>query len=522
MAAVHLEIETKYDVEPSFEVSAVLDLLPELEGGGRLMAGEPVRHRLEATYFDTEEHLLAGSGLTMRRRTGGDDSGWHLKVPGPRSARYEVRKSLGRAVRTPPAALVRMLRARTGGAPLIPVARITTDRSVHRLTDAGGRVLLELADDRVRAERLTGSGGPSGRRSATTTTWRELEVELVEGDEALLVAADARLRSSGLSVAGSRSKLARVLGKDVAGPGRKADTTLSRKSSAGDVVLAHLAEQVEQVVAHDALVRVDAPDGVHKMRVASRRLRSELRTFRPVLGLEVTAALEPELRWLAAELGVARDAEVIRDRLAAALDETGASGADRAGAAGSVSRELDAAYRTAHAHVLTVLDSPRYHQLLEQLRELVRRVPEGPKASRPSGRYLPGRVDKAYVDVWAAVRAARHSSDPVHREEQLHEARKAAKRARYAAEAVAGVFGSSASRFAAAMEAVQEELGEHQDSVVMRERLRGLAEQAGSTGVAFAYGRLYAQEESRGERSQERFASVWEASSAKKLRRWLR
>jgi hypothetical protein len=211
------------------------------------------------------------AGLTLRRRTGGDDAGWHLKVPAGTGARSEVRLPLGRATRTVPEALQNMVWAHSGGAPLRPVAAIITDRTVRRLVDATGQVLAEVADDRVSARRLRPTDG-SGDAAGAATSWREIEVELVGGRTELLDAVDTCLRARGLRQAASSSKLAQLLGGD--GRVRPAERTaakLTTESTAGDVVLAHVREQVEQVRSQDLPVRLDAPDAVHKMRVATRR-----------------------------------------------------------------------------------------------------------------------------------------------------------------------------------------------------------------------------------------------------------
>ena len=167
-----------------------------------------MRQKLAATYFDTADLRLATAGLTLRRRTGGDDAGWHLKVPAGPSARSEVRLPLGRATRTVPAALQQMVWARSLGAPLRPVAEIVTDRRVRRLVDVTGQVVAELADDRVTARRLLPTEG-LGDAAGAEQSWREIELEVADVD--LLETMDAHLRDHGLQKAPSASKLAQVL-----------------------------------------------------------------------------------------------------------------------------------------------------------------------------------------------------------------------------------------------------------------------------------------------------------------------
>ena len=286
-----------------------------------------MRRRLAAIYFDTADLRLAAGGLTLRRRSGGDDAGWHLKVPAGSNTRSEVRLPLGRATRTVPASLQKMVWARSLGSALRPVAEIVTERTVRRLVDVTGRVVAEVADDRVTARRLLATDG-LGDAAGAATSWREIEVELADGGGSgdLLSAVDDRLRERGLREAPSASKLAQVLDVQpgqAAGNGRK----LTAKSSAGEVLLAHIREQVQVVQAYDLPVRLDAPDAVHKMRVATRRLRSALTTFKPLFGADVIRPLRDSSKWLAGELGAARDAEVMRDRVRTAVEARGAAGA---------------------------------------------------------------------------------------------------------------------------------------------------------------------------------------------------
>ena len=205
-------------------------------------------------------------------------------------------------------------------AALQPVAEIVTGRSVRRLVDATGHVVAEIADDRVTARRLLPLDG-SGDAAGAAVSWREIEVEVDDDAADLLDAVDARLRKGGLQAAAAASKLAHVLDLDRRGATeeRKA-TKLTVESTGGDVILAHIREQVEQVQAQDLPVRLDAPDAVHKMRVATRRLRSALTTFKPLFAADVVRPLRDELKWLAGELGAARDAEVMRDRVRKAVE----------------------------------------------------------------------------------------------------------------------------------------------------------------------------------------------------------
>ena len=519
-----------YPVDDAFELPPLTTLVAgaELPPAVPLSDGVTAEQRLDAFYFDTPDLRLAAAGLTLRRSTGGNGSGWHVRLPAGTGTGEEIRLPPGRVPpgRTPrevPDRVQSLVWARTHGRPLQPVARITTERTLRRLCDPTGQVLLEVADDRVTGQRLSTLDG-SGRATSAPVHWRELDVTAGAGD--LAAALDACLREQGVR-ATETSTLARVLdgGRPRLRPGRrKADSARrpkpKRTSAAGEVLLAHLRAQVDQVHDQDLPVRLDAPDAVHKMRVATRRLRSALRTFGPLVDPAVARPLRDELKWLAAELGAARDAEVMRERVRAAVADEHPDLPVRAGAEAALA-ELDQIYRAAHDRVLAELDGDRYHRILLTLCGLVEQPPLWKKAGKAAGTVLPGLVGGSFDRVRRLVERAGSLPDGAERDEVLHDARKAAKEARYAGESVAAVFGDDATAFAAAMEGVQEALGEHQDSLLTRERLHELALRATSPEVAFLYGRLHAREEQRAGQLQQRFDAAWNAATRKRLHRWL-
>jgi CHAD domain-containing protein len=527
MLTVDREVERTYVADDGFELPPLTQLLAASDGRGngeaaRVVEGEPVRQRLAATYFDTADLRLASAGSTLRRWSGGPDEGWQLQVRAGSGARSEVRRPSGPGARTVPTDLQQMVWAQSLGAALRPVAEIVTDRTLRRLVDVTGHVVAEVADDRVTARRLLPADGP-GDAAAAARSWREIDVGLGDGpgDAGLLSAVDAGLRERGLQEAPGSSTLARVLDLppgNAAGAGEPRRLTI--KSSAGDVLLAHIREQVQAVRAQDLPVRLDAPDAVHKMRVATRRLRSALTTFKPLFAADAVRPLGKELKWLAGELGAARDAEVMHERVRTAV--AGDADVSAHPAAALADADLGQAYRTAHDRVLAELDGERYHALLVALVDLVTNPPWTKRATAKAGKTLRRLVARSYTDVRGIVDQADAKPEGNEREELLHDARKAAKRARYAAESVSRVFGKDAMAFAAAMEAVQEALGEHQDSVLTRERLRELARHTTSTEAAFLYGRLHALEEAGARQSQEHFDSAWKAAGRRSVHRWLR
>jgi CHAD domain-containing protein len=181
---------------------------------------------------------------------------------------------------------------------------------------------------------------------------------------------------------------------------------------------------------------------------------------------------------------------------------------------------LQAAARQA---VLEALDSGRYVTLLDDLEQLLDDPPLTAAAGRPAGTELPKAVARARRRVRLRMRIARRAPAGRDREIALHEARKSAKRARYAAEAVRPVFGPAAGRLASQMKSLQTVLGDHQDAVITRDRLRDLAVQAFLAGEnAFTYGLLYEREDARIRELQDEAWRVWEKASAGRQHRWLR
>jgi hypothetical protein len=201
-----LEIEQKFDVDAGFE-------RPSFAGLAGISEAAPVLLHLSATYFDTPDGRLAASKITLRRRTGGTDEGWHLKLPADSGARREVHAPLGTAERQVPEVLAARVAEVTGGQPLHPIATLDTERTVVTLRGGDGRVAAEVADDQVTARRLPPGGepAPGGPSAGQELRWREIEVEVPNADPPLQRAAADVLLAAGARPAGHGSKLARVL-----------------------------------------------------------------------------------------------------------------------------------------------------------------------------------------------------------------------------------------------------------------------------------------------------------------------
>jgi CHAD domain-containing protein len=474
----HLEVERKFDVgewtvTPSFEGIAAVARVEKTP-----------TQSLDATYFDTPAQDLARHKVTLRRRTGGPDAAWHLKLPAGPDTRTEVHAPLDASDdATVPSELLDVVLAIVRDRPVEPVARITTRRDCKVLYGVDGTALAEFCNDNVTAWSAIDDDGTDS--VPIEQQWREWELELVAAngtaDAELLNRLSNRLLDAGAAPAGHGSKLARVLG-----------TTLQPNGTRphADPVHRAVAEQVEELLVWDRAVRADAHDAVHQMRVVTRKIRSLLGDSQDSFGLTDGGWVLNELRELASVLGVARDAEVLGERYERQLDQLAPELVR-----GPVWERLVAGaqrrYQTGLRRSLIAMRSQRYFRLLDALDSLLSEI-----AGAPSGQEAaPVTIDAAYKKVRKAAKAEKaivrdvQGGEPAPEsddDEALHRIRKRAKRLRYTAAA------TGAKDVAEQAKAIQTLLGEHQDSVVSREHLSQQAEAAHATGEdTFTYGLLY-------------------------------
>jgi CHAD domain-containing protein len=547
-----LEVERKYELPDDFT-------FPDLTGiGGVASVGEADDQQLDAVYYDTPRLHLARSRITLRRRTGGNDAGWHLKRPsGGERSELQLPAPSNTAKRgAPPAEVTDQVRALTRGETLQPVARIRTHRVERPLRAADGSTVALVADDDVRTESL--HGGRAAKH------WRELEVELVDGSRDALDRLDAALRAAGARPAKSPSKLAQALGDDYPtddDPPRGSD---SSGGSAGRRALAgYLRAQRDAIVEQDPQVRDGDAEAVHKMRVATRRLRSTLRSFAPLLPGDPEGRLDrlhDEIKWLTGILGEVRDGDVMADRLARLV---GAEPPELiiGPVAKRITQQLAARTAAARKALVSGLNSKRYTSLLTDLDRLVAeasgadgkadRTTDGkadPKAGGKADPTAGGKADptaggkigkgrllrrarKALSRADDRLAAATRTPEAPHdgvpalpgqpsRDERLHEARKAYKRARYAVELVGPVAGKRADKLADKLTDLQDVLGAHQDAIVTGDLLReyGLAAHAAGEN-AFSYGLLHARQHEHGLNALRRLPKV--RRKARRAAAWL-
>jgi CHAD domain-containing protein len=464
------------------------------------VAGPVELHRLHTVYYDTGDFRLTRWGGSLRYRHG---EGWTLKLPVPRESLGLFREEhafAGTAGAIPDAALDLATAYFRGELPH-RVAELRTLRATRRVFAADGTALAEVVEDAVHVVDGT----------HVVQRFREIEIELTKDapDEAL-EALYAAVRAQGAGRPDPTPKNARALGPAALEP-EIAAPHVDGRSHASDVVRATFVRSVERLVRLDAMLRLgpDA-DTIHQARVAVRRLRSDLRTFIPVLDRTWAWGLRDALGWLGDGLGAARDADVLLARLK--RDTVTLREADRRRSP-DLLRTFDESRDAAYRRVSAMLREERYVALLRDLVDAAKRPALGTGANAPAREVIPALMTDAWKKLRRAVRT--RSRPPSNRE--LHRIRIKAKRVRYAAEAVAPAAGRRACGFARGVERLQTILGEQHDAAAAEQRLRALADQS---GAAFVAGELAILERDAERAARARWRKAWRAAARPSRRFW--
>jgi CHAD domain-containing protein len=407
--------------------------------------------------------------------------------------------------RRPPAEALALVRPFVRTAGLSPQVRMRTLRRPVELREPAGSRLGEVVDDEVQV--LEGS--------RVLSRFRELEVELDEhADTELLEQVVEQLLDAGAQAAEPTPKYLRALGGRERALGPEVVQPEVDAGSSVEALLRHdLATGTLRLFRHEAGVRTgEDPEAVHQARVATRRIRSTLRTFSKLLDEEWTDRLRDDLKWLADLLGEVRDTDVLLERFSehlAELPDTDAKAGRRLLA--KLSDQRDHARR----QLLGAMAQEKYAVLLDDLVAAAAAPALLPGGDRPAVEVMPPLVTRPWRRLRKEVRQA--GDDPP--DEALHQIRIRAKRARYAAEAVEPVFGKPAKDYADAISNLQDVLGDHQDAVVGEAWLREAA--ASGRDVAIVAGLLIAAERASAAGTRDRWGKVWKAASSKSLRTWL-
>lgn len=544
-----LEVELKFEVSP--EASA-----PLLGAVEHVVSVEPEQvHHLSAVYYDTDDLRLSRAKIALRRRTGGKDEGWHIKMPG-QGGRVEIQAPLDASTSPDndqvPEELMGAIRHLVRVKPLQPIARVDNER--HEVVGLGvdGEPVAELCDDHV----TSWSYLPGG----VEKSWREWEVEVTSHAqelgiaEAVLRSARGIIEAAGGRVSDSPSKLVMALGDSVANVKIPEPVATLDKDNPAAAVLAALKRNRDKLLDYDPRVRRDEFDSVHQMRVATRELRSHMQTFEGILTGEKYLSLEEHLKQLAGILGQARDAEVIAARFKELLTLDEASVLDDATRA-HLEGDMQRQYELAHRRVVRTLDDPRYWQMLDDLDDILANPPLAEQSvddadthdtgtpatgaaaadatdatdavqpankAKPAQKRSPEEILLAHLKTAFKKLHARHelataglgdSELSLHaKEERFHDIRKAAKKLRYSAEAVGDATSLNTKKLYQACKQMQEVLGDFQDAVTARDKVTHFAEAARRAGEdTFGYGVVYSIEHHQGLEALSRYDDTYEA-----------
>ncbi len=496
----------EHSPERELKLAATADFrMPSIYG----LVGPVVRQappeRNETTYYDTADLRLARWGASLRHRP---SEGWTVKLPAERDAPYLVRPEIVFAGNggSPPAAAVELVRGFVRSEELRESVRMTTLRRRTELHDTDGQLIAGVVDDAVSVH--NGAGSRSG--------FRELEVEI--GEEmtpSLLDALVERLRQAGAGAPDQTAKYIRALALAAPLTPEIGVADLGADASAGDVVQRALALSVIRLIRHDAVVRLDLdPEGVHQARVATRRLRSDLRTFRPLVDRRWSTALRDELGWIAQALGEVRDGDVLLARLRTKSGEL----PERLTEPASVSlATLEKSRDTAFVTLLEALRSERYVALLDRLVEAARSPALREQATEPAAEAIPALVRRPWHSL--EKHAQRLPDDPT--DAQLHAVRIRTKRVRYAAEAAAPVGGKQARALAHAAARLQDVLGDLNDAVVAAAWLDAWAGKGRSSDAVEAARALADLERAAAADLRALWRPAWEELADPKLHSWM-
>ncbi|MCU0311056.1 MAG: CYTH and CHAD domain-containing protein [Acidimicrobiales bacterium] len=500
-AAGKLETEMKFGAWPGFTLPDLHDVVPGVT------VGEPTTFDLDAIYVDTEDLRLVRNGVSLRRRTGEGATRWTLKLPSTggdgdalRRREFDVETDVGSV----PPELADLVVGWVRGAALAPVATIRTTRHrVDLLRD--GRRLAEVDDDVVTVV----------EGDEVAARFREIEVELADGASSDLLALVAgALERAGAGAPDRTTKVVRALGPRALAPPDLTVAEVGPRATTAEVVRAALAEAARRLVERDHVVRLDDDvEGVHQARVATRRLRTVLATFGPVLDGDVVEGLRAELGWLAGLLGVVRDTDVLLERLRDAASTLDA--VDR-GAVAAVLARLERERAERFASLLGEMRTARYVELLDRVVATALEPPLTRAARGPAAEAVAALVRPR----WIGLRRAVAGLGPQPAEDDLHEVRILVKKARDAVEVVVPVVGQPARRLADALDVLQRELGELSDAAVAQEWLRALTPSV-PPAQAMVVGQLVGDQRRRSRAAGELWPQAWAACERKANVRWL-
>ncbi len=354
---------------------------------------------LEVERYDTDDHRLAAAGITLAvHRAEGEQPHWRLDLPDADDAE-RLRVAIDPdGPPDVPGELAELVRGVARGGELRPAGRIRRVRTGTRLLGEDDRLLATLVHDHVAVATL-GS-------STEGVAWTEVQLHDAV-DDGLAAELEQRLGEAGLrpTTTSAEAELDRLL-RPPAPKRRLPSGKRVKPGTAGAALVDYLAEHIDRLAAEDLRARRGEHDSVHQLRVAARRLRSALQSYRRLVDRERTDPVVDALRELARELAPARDAEVLHERI-----REGLGGLEPELLLGPVQAQVTRHYARvegeAAAAVLSALDGDAYARLRRDLDELLANPPLTKRAARPARKELPGHVARAARRLRSALQSYR-------------------------------------------------------------------------------------------------------------------
>lgn len=437
-----------------------------------LLGNVPTKVRQHSIYFDTPDHSLVRAGLSLRIRRSGPQRIQTVKAYGANAVGLFDRPEWERGVPgdTPIVDDTTPIQALLGErvAELTPVFEVHVERSAWNVHESNATV--ELVIDRgevVVAE---------DRRSLIC----EVELELKHGDADALFALARKLDAVVPTRLGVMTKAERGYALiDTMTNVFKAESIALKADMTSAQAFQHV---VQTCLRHfrrneDLLSTGVQREALHQARVALRRLRSAFSIFEALLVDDVSAKLNDEMRWLASELGDARNLDVMLER--APL--------------GELHDRLETAHQLAYARVDEVLASSRVRRLMLHLAQWTASGAWLSESSASSIRDQPSREFASAALDRFRQKVKKHGRDLAAVEnEKRHKVRREAKKLRYASEFFTALFDRKRERrqykhFVGVMEVLQEQLGALNDRAAASDVFTKLGIVDGPSAVALLF-----------------------------------
>ncbi len=462
------EREVKFEVLPGF---ALPDHL-----------GTPLPPRVfTSTYFDSANHRLGKLGITLRRRVERGKGTWQLKIP---SGDNRIELEIHSGSRHIPSLFQDLLIAFFRKSEPVQLGKLRTWRTGVGIQ----KEATPLAEVTLDSVALIKENKILGR-------FQEVEVEYQQRKPNQWQGVRKALEKAGAKIKSLQPKIFQVLQL----PYPEEFTSPDSNASASLHIQFRLHSLLHQMLLHDPGTRLGQDrEALHQMRVATRRIRSLLRTVAPILEPDWTKVIKDEVRWVGSLLGGVRDWDVLLEYFRREFFDF--QGQEQR----TLQRILDSfetQRQVARTRMLEGLGSDRYLNFLTHLEQTLPQLPT--QSDHPP---IPELAKKTFRKLEAAV----DSTDGLLTAQGLHRIRISTKRARYAVELAEPFLGKVAKRFIHQAKLFQDLLGQHQDAVVAEHQLMGLSPQTRGRGIAFVSGLMVERLRHRRKDFFQRVPHQWE------------